>query len=77
MVFIELLIKIIFFLLGSATGIYFIRYHEKMVRMVGKNEWAEKVTGGGSYYLWIAIGSIVIIISFLFLIGQFDFLFFG
>lgn len=76
MVFTELLIKIFIFALGSVAGIYFIKNYEKMVRMVGKNEWAEKVSGGGSYNMWIIIGVVIIIISFLFLIGQLDFLFF-
>ena len=76
MVFTELLVKIFIFILGSAVGIYFIKNHEQMVRMIGKNEWAEKVTSAGSYPMWIIIGVVVIVISFLFLIGQLDFLFF-
>ena len=67
--------KLIIFLAASALGIYFITKREKMVRLVGKNEYAEKVTRAGSYTMWVLIGAIIIFLGFLNLIGKLDWLY--
>ncbi len=67
--------KFIIFLGATALGIYFIANREKMVRLVGKNEYAEKVTRAGSYTMWVLIGTILIFLSFLNLLGKLDWLY--
>lgn len=69
------ILKFIIFLIASALGIYFIANQEKMVRLVGKNEYAEKVTRAGSYLMWVLIGAIIIFLGFMTLIGTLDWLY--
>ncbi|MDO8513650.1 MAG: hypothetical protein Q7S37_04060 [bacterium] len=55
---VKLLMVIAAFVVGSAM----IKYREKLVRMVGKNYYAEKYLGaGGSYTFWVLLGTIVIV----------------
>jgi len=69
------ILKLIIFLVASALGIYFIAKREKMVRLVGKNEYAEKVTRAGSYLMWALIGALIICLGFMTFIGKLDWLY--
>ncbi len=66
--------KIIIFLISFPLGLYFVVRAEPMVRLFGKNSWAERVMPGGSYMMWKLIGIIVIALGFLFLVGSLDWL---
>jgi hypothetical protein len=68
-------LKLIIFIAASALGVYFIKNRELMVRTIGKSEYAERVMRGGSYMLWVLIGAVLIILGFLLLVGQLNFLF--
>jgi len=67
--------KLIIFIVCCAVGIYFIANREKMVRIFGKNEYVEKISRAGSYPMWAFIGAVIIVLSFLLLIGKLDWLF--
>ena len=67
--------KLVIFAVCCAIGVYFIKNREGLVRLIGKNEYAERVSRGGSYPMWALIGAILIILGFLILLGQFDWLF--
>jgi len=71
---VEVITKITVFIIFFPTGLYFIIKSEPMVRLFGKNSWAERVMPGGSYSMWKLIGLIVIILGFLFLVGSLDWL---
>ena len=66
--------KLIVFVISFPLGLYFIIRAEPLVRLFGKNAWAERVMPGGSYNMWKLIGIIVIILGFLFLMGSLDWL---
>ncbi len=70
-------VKILVFIVALVVGLSFLIYAEPLVRTFGKTEWAERRFGtqGGSYLLWKVIGIIIIILSFLFLVGSLDWLF--
>lgn len=54
MVFVE---KFLMLVAAFVAGFAMMKYREKMVRMVGKNYYAEKYLGpGGSYTLWVLLG---------------------
>jgi hypothetical protein len=65
MVFItKFLILIAVFVLGIAM----MKYREKLVRLVGKNYYAEKYIGaGGSYTMWVLLGVALIIGTLIYL----------
>lgn len=63
-------VKIIVLLLAIGLAIVFAKYREYMVRLVGKNQTAEKYLGpGGSYTLWPLIGIFFIILAVIWLFG--------
>jgi hypothetical protein len=67
-------VRIIVFVAALAVGIFFLSYTERIVNFIGHNSWAEKYLGaGGSYTMWRILGVIVMIMGFLYLIGQLDF----
>jgi hypothetical protein len=66
--------KIIVFVIFSPLGLYLMIKAEPLVRLFGKNSWAERVMPGGSYTMWKLIGLIVIILGFVFLMGGLDWL---
>jgi len=67
------LVKIIIFIVFFALGIFFMVRTENIVRTIGHNSLAEKYLGpGGSYLMWRIIGTIVILMGFLFLVGRLD-----
>ncbi len=67
------LARILVFLLTCAVGLAVMRYAEPIVRTFGRMDWAEKALGaGGTYTAWKLIGVLVIIVGFLYAIGQFE-----
>jgi uncharacterized membrane protein YkgB len=67
--------KILFFIGALAIGLYILLKSEYIVREIGHNSSAEKYLGsGGSYTMWKIIGILLIVVGFLFLIGDLDWL---
>ena len=53
------------FALGLIIGLLLLKYMDKIVYTLGKNEWAEQKLGtGGTYTVWKLIGIGVIVLSF-------------
>ncbi len=52
-------------LVGSFVVAYFIlKYREQLVRMVGKNYYAERFLGsGGTYNMWILLAVLLVIVA--------------
>lgn len=68
-----MIVKIILFILALVIGLYFLIKSEYIVRVIGHNEYAERYLGsGGTYLMWKIIGIILIILGFLYLIGDLD-----
>lgn len=68
-----MILRLIIFILGLGLGLYFIVKSEYIVRTIGHNQTAEKYLGaGGSYLMWKLIGILVIILGFLYLLGDLD-----
>lgn len=60
------LLRFLIFALGLLVGLLILKYMDKIVYTLGKNEWAEQKLGaGGTYTIWQFIGIAVIIITFL------------
>jgi len=70
----EIVTKIIIFVIFVPLGTYFIAKSEPMVKLFGKNSWAERVIPGGSYGMWKLIGIILVILGIMFLFGGIDWL---
>lgn len=68
--------KIVIFILGLIIGMMFLIYAEPIVRTFGKAAWAERHfrTLGGSYLIWKIVGLIIIVLTFLYLVGSLDWL---
>jgi len=68
MVFIN---RLIFLIATWAAGILFIYYREKIVRIVGKSDLAEKYLGlGGTYNMWVLIGAALMVVGVFGLLGE-------
>lgn len=68
-----MLSKIFLFIILTVVGLYFLIKREYIVREIGHNSTAEKyLGGGGSYMMWSIFGALLIIIGFLYLIGDLD-----
>ncbi|AKM81959.1 TPA: hypothetical protein DD449_05370 [Candidatus Berkelbacteria bacterium] len=66
MVFVKILVWIA--VLGGA--ILIMKYKERVVRMVGKNEMAERYLGpGGTYTFWVLFAILLIVIATVWLVG--------
>jgi hypothetical protein len=64
------LVKIIVLIAAIFLAIIIIKYREKIVRIVGKNEWAERYLGaGGTYTFWILFALLIIVIALVWLAG--------
>ena len=60
-------------LVCMALGFAIIKYREALYRFTGPNAWAERWLGsGGTFNLYILIGSGVVIASILYLFGVLD-----
>ena len=66
--------KITVFIISLPLGLYLMIKAEPLVRLFGKNSWAERVMPGGSYTMWKLIGIVVIVLGFMFLMGGLDWL---
>ena len=65
--------KIIIFILSWIVGLYILLKTEYIVREIGHNASAEKYLGqAGTYTMWKGIAVIIMIISFIYLIGDLD-----
>jgi len=63
-------IKIIVFFASIFLAIIIIKFREKIVRMIGKNEWAERYLGqGGTYTFWILFALLIIFIALIWMVG--------
>ena len=48
-----------------------VKYRERIVRIVGKSDLAEKYLGlGGSYNMWVIIGMITMFVGAMILLGK-------
>jgi hypothetical protein len=66
-------LKIFIFIIALVAGLYFLVKSEYIVRVIGHNAWAEKYLGaGGTYLMWKLLGILVIILGFLYLLGDLD-----
>lgn len=62
----NILLKLLIFIVGSLFGFSLIKYRERIVRFIGKSDWAEQRIGvGGTYTMWQLIGLGFIVVSFL------------
>jgi len=67
--------KIVVFLITESLGIYILLRTEYVVREIGHNAWAEKHLGpGGTYPMWKGIAVILMILGFVILLGDLDFI---
>ncbi len=63
--------RLIWFIVFNVAGIATIYYREKIVRIFGKNDIAEKYLGlGGTYNMWIIIGMICMLVGLLIILGK-------
>lgn len=63
-------VKILVLLATIGLAILILKYKEKVVRMVGKNEFAERYLGqGGTYTFWVLFAIFLIIIATIWLVG--------
>lgn len=69
-----MLTRIILFIVIEALGVAMIIYREKVVRIFGKNDYAEKYLGaGGTYNMWSIIGMITMFVGLMILMGKMGF----
>ena len=63
--------RLVICLILFVVGIVLVYYRERMARMIGKNDLAEKYLGsGGTYNMWILIGILSMIIGVSVLLGK-------
>ena len=63
------LVKIAVLIFAVFVAVLIIKYREKLVRMIGKNEWAERYLGsGGTYTFWILFALLLIFIALVWLV---------
>lgn len=67
--------RIIYFVLLVAAGLAMMIYREKIARVIGKNDLAERYLGaGGTYTMWSILGMITIFVGLLILMGKLSWL---
>ncbi len=67
--------RLVLFIIFNVGGIALIFYREKVVRIFGKNDIAERYLGaGGSYNMWVLIGMACMIVGLLIILGKMTFL---
>lgn len=58
------LVKIFVLIISIFVCIGMIKYRERLVRIFGKADWAERyLGGGGTYTMWILWGLLVVVIA--------------
>lgn len=66
-----ILIKILVLIATIFIAILILKFRQKIVQMVGKNELAERYLGnGGTYTFWILFAILLIIIATIWLVGM-------
>ena len=61
--------RLILLVLSIVAAYYMVKYREKLVRMVGKNYYAEKYLGaGGSYTMWVILAAVLVAFAVYFLV---------
>lgn len=61
--------KLVLLVLAFAAAYFMVKYREKLVRVVGKNYYAEKYLGaGGSYSMWIVLAVILVALALYYLV---------
>lgn len=67
--------RLILFIIFFVLGVLIVKYREKIVRIIGKNDLAEKYLGmGGTYNMWVIIGIISMFIGAMILLGKCSYL---
>lgn len=62
--------KFFLFVLAVIIGVLVMKYTDPIVRMVGKNAWAEQyLGGGGTYTMWKLIAVALIVVSLIYWVG--------
>jgi hypothetical protein len=65
--------KIFIFILSWVAALYILLKTEYIVREIGHNALAEKYLGpAGSYAMWKGIAILIMVISFIYLVGDLD-----
>ena len=63
--------RFIAFIIFIIIGYLMVKYRERIVRIVGKSDLAEKYLGlGGSYNMWVIIGMITMFVGAMILLGK-------
>ena len=66
MVFVKILVLILAILICAVI----LKYRERVVRMVGKNEYFERYLGpGGTYTFWILFAILIVAVAAIWLVG--------
>ena len=64
------LVKILVLITSIFVAVLIIKFREKLVRLIGKNEYAERYLGsGGTYTFWILFAIFIIFIALVWLVG--------
>ena len=62
-------VRFLLFIAAIVAGVLMMKYRERMVRIVGKNYYAEKFLGpGGSYTMWVLLGAVLIVGAMVYLL---------
>lgn len=63
------LARLILLVVAIIVAYYMVKFREKLVRLVGKNYYAEKFLGaGGSYTMWVLLAVILVAFAVYFLV---------
>lgn len=66
--------RIFVFLIALGLGLAVVLRTKFFVDLTGSSQWAERSFGvGGTYTLWKGIGLLIIILGFLYMLGEFTF----
>lgn len=67
-----MILRLIILLVGVPLGFWLVRYRAKVVEVAGKMSWAERYLGdGGTYNVWLLIGTFISAGSILYFFGLF------
>ena len=70
--------RILVGLIGIPLGFLLLKYREKVKDWTGNIGWAEQYLGtGGTWSVLILIGVLMIVLSFMFMVGSLQTMFFG
>ena len=64
------ILKVLTLFVAILACVVIIKFRERIVRIVGKAEWAEKYLGsGGTYTMWIFIAIFIVLIALVWMVG--------